>query len=450
MNVPAADGAADTIAAVATAPGYGAIGIVRVCGPAAGAIALAVAGVLPPPRQAVLTTFRAADGSALDVGLTLFFPAPHSFTGDDLLELHGHGGPVVLDQLLQSVIAAGARRAAPGEFSERAFLNGKLDLAQAEAIADLISASSAAAARAATRSLQGEFSRRVHALVERLIGLRVRVEAAIDFPDEDIDAPAATAAEMDALLAAIEDALQGARAGARLRDGVGVVIAGRPNVGKSSLLNRLAGQDRAIVSDLPGTTRDLLQAHVLLGGLPVELIDTAGLRADPDAIESEGIRRAEQAIAHADHVLLVTEAGIDDGPVEARIQALLAEGARLTRIRNKIDTCGGAPARRERPGGAELSVSARTGAGVDLIDAELRAGAAAIPDAGTCSARARHVETLERARDIVAAAHQQTLDSAEVIAEHLRLAQLTLAQITGEFTSDDLLGEIFSRFCIGK
>lgn len=442
--------ATDTIAAVATPPGYGGIGIVRVSGPAAPAIARAITGRLPRPRHATFARFLDENGTCIDEGLVLYFPAPRSYTGEDVLELHGHGGPVVLQLLLARVLRAGARAARAGEFTERAFLNGRIDLAQAEAVADLIASGSVRAARAAVNALGGALSAQVRALVDALIALRVRVEAAIDFGDE-APAEAAGAARLVAdLQARLQSLIERARRGVMLREGLDVVIAGRPNVGKSSLLNRLAGDDRAIVSPVPGTTRDLLRERVVLGGLPVLLVDTAGLRTAPaDAVEAEGMRRAEQALAHADEVLLVVEAGTPRDEVDERVLALRAQGVRVTVIHNKIDLIGTAPRREECGGAVEIHLCAANGDGVELLVEHLGRTADAAGDERAFTARARQIEALERARDLLAEA-AACAGAEELLAEQLRLAQLTLAEITGDFTSDDLLGEIFSTFCIGK
>ncbi len=455
----------DTIVAVATPPGRGAVGVVRVSGPAVPRVAEGILGRLPPPRAATLANFRDVDGSCIDQGLALYFPAPHSFTGEPVLELQGHGGPVVLDLLLARLVALGCRLARPGEFSERAFLNGKLDIAQAEAVADLIGAATAAAARAAVRSLSGEFSARIDALLAELTGLRVRVEAAIDFPEEDLDLPswgriaerlAATRASLDAVRAA-------ARQGALLRDGLAVVIAGPPNAGKSSLLNRLAGEDVAIVAPVPGTTRDVLRQPVNLDGLPLVVVDTAGLRVTADPVEAEGVRRAGQELRRADHVLYVldaTEANADAGAADLEAlhaQPPLPADVPRTLVYNKIDLCGASPRIEASPDAAtptRIYLSARTGTGIDLLRAHLKtsAGYPGAEAGGLCSARRRHIEALETAGRHLDAAAELLGGSPvpELLAEELRLAQAALGEITGEFTSDDLLGRIFADFCIGK
>ena len=446
----------DTIAAVATAPGIGGVGIVRLSGPRVPEIARALLGDLPPPRLARLAGFRAADGSALDQGLALYFPAPHSFTGEHVLELHGHGGPVVLDLLLQRTLALGARPARPGEFSERAFLNGKLDLAQAEAVADLIESASAQAARAALNSLQGAFSRRVHALVEQLIALRMHIEAALDFPEEEIDFLAdQTLRERAAQLRqALEQLQADSRQGQLLHDGMTVVLAGRPNAGKSSLLNLLAQRDSAIVSPIPGTTRDVLRERIQIDGLPLHVLDTAGLRASADAIETEGVRRARDAMLRADRVLLLIDDATDDTPAVTALLAELPADVQVTLVRNKIDVSGRAAGVTERGphAVAEVALSAHTGAGLDALHAHLKAcmGYQAAGE-GAFSARRRHLDALARTRVELSNAHTElAAGRGELAAEALRQAQQALGEITGEFTSDDLLGRIFASFCIGK
>jgi tRNA modification GTPase len=445
----------ETIAAIATPPGFGGVGIVRISGPGAASIALALLRRLPKPRYATLSPFRAADGAAIDHGLAIYFPAPGSFTGEDVLELQGHGGPVVMDLLLRRTLELGARLARPGEFSERAFLNGKLDLAQAEAVADLIEAGTETAARLAGRTLEGALSRRVDALVERLTQLRMYCEAALDFPDEDVDflAEARVAADLDGLIADTKVLLADARQGQLVREGLRLVIAGPPNAGKSSLLNALSGADTAIVSHIPGTTRDLLRAEIQLDGLPLHITDTAGLRPAADPIEEEGIRRAQGQIAQADRVLWVYAADAEALPAP---NAGLPPGAPVSYVRNKIDLTGEAPGLRETPAGPELALSARSGAGLDLLRTHIQAVAgfrgAAGEAGGELLARRRHLDAIGRALGhLDAAAEALAATSAgELVAEDLRLAQRALGEITGAFTADDLLGRIFSGFCIGK
>ena len=445
--------APDTIVAVASPAGRGAIGVIRVSGAAVPRVAGEILGALPRPRHAVLATFRDREGRPLDQGLALYFPAPASFTGEHVLELQGHGGTVVLDMLVQRLLALGCRMARPGEFSERAFLNGKMDMAQAEAVADLIDAGTAAAARAAVRSLQGEFSARIQVLQSQLTELRMHVEAAIDFPEEEIDfltGPAFTGrvARVFDSLASIKSA---ARQGALLREGVTMVIAGKPNAGKSSLLNRLVGDAVAIVANAPGTTRDLLRHHLHLDGLPLTLIDTAGLRDSSDPVEQEGVRRARAAMQRADRVLYVLDGSADAVPRPAGLPEL--PGVPVTLIFNKIDLTGGRARAEDDSGVTRLFISALTGAGLDLLRSHLKAVAGYHDsETGVFSARRRHLDALERADTLVRTASENLHGQRafELFAEDLRLAQQALGEITGEFTTDDLLGKIFGSFCIGK
>ena len=444
----------DTICAVATPPGQGGVGIVRASGPAAGRIARALLGAEPKPRHAHFARFRAADGELLDEGLLLFFPGPASFTGEDVVELHGHGGPVVLDRLLRRVMELGARLARPGEFSERAFHNGKLDLAQAEAVADLIAASTEASARAALRSLQGEFSQAVRQVADALIELRVYVESALDFPEEEIDF--LTDGEVASRLQRISDRLQQVLASARhgqiLRDGMTVVIAGLPNAGKSSLLNRLAGYEAAIVTDIAGTTRDVLREAIHIDGMPLHVIDTAGLRNSADPVEQEGIRRAWQAIEKADRILLVVDDRSGVTEAERAILARLPQGCAVTVVRNKIDLSGAAPAIVDGELGPEVRLSALTGEGIRLLREHLKASVGFSGAGSGLRARRRHIDAVERAAEHLAQGQRQLQEhrAGELLAEDLRQAMEALGEITGEFTSDDLLGRIFSTFCIGK
>ena len=446
-------GATDTIAAVASAPGAAGVGVLRVSGAHAGAIARTLLGRAPRPRHAHYAAFRDRDGAVIDRGLLLWFPAPRSYTGEDVLELQGHGSRVVLRLLLARVLELGARHARAGEFSERAFLAGKLDLAQAEAVADLIASGSEAAARAAQRSLDGEFSRRVHALTAAVIRLRSYIEAAIDFPDEEIDFLAApqVGADLAALRSQLDDLLGAARRGVRLADGLHAVIIGRPNVGKSSLLNALAASERAIVSETAGTTRDVLRETIDLDGIALTLVDTAGLREAGDAIEREGMRRAQRELERADLAVLVS----DDAHAQADLallDGLPAAAARIV-VHNKIDLADTRASLQAQADATHVWLSARDGRGLDLLIAELKRHAGHGDAAeGAFSARARHVTALERAQDHLAAA-ATALDphqAAELAAEELRLVQHRLGEITGEFSSDDLLGAIFSSFCIGK
>jgi tRNA modification GTPase len=434
----------ETIAAVATPPGRGGIGIVRVTGPKVTAIANAVIGQLPPPRTATFCSFRDAKGECVDEGIALYFQAPHSYTGEAVLELQGHGGPVVAHGVLQVVLDAGARLAGPGEFTRRAFLNGRLDLAQAEAVADLIDAASREAARSALRSLRGEFSSVIARLVAQLTELRVLTEAMLDFPDEEVDSLHRNDADvrLGELRAALRDVIAKSRQGSLLRAGIHVVIAGRPNVGKSSLLNRLAGEERAIVTAIPGTTRDALREPIQIEGVPIVIVDTAGLRASRDEIERIGMERTRRELERADVVLVVVEAG----NLEAPDEPLPAAGTRIDVV-NKIDLVAGtAPGRRENA----VYVSAVTGAGLDeLRQAVLHAAGWGSQGESVFLARERHLRALGAARahlDAAAARDAQW----ELFAEELRLAQEALGEITGRVSADELLGEIFSRFCIGK
>ncbi|AYC34980.1 tRNA uridine-5-carboxymethylaminomethyl(34) synthesis GTPase MnmE [Pseudomonas cavernae] len=450
----------DTIAAVATAQGRAGVGIVRVSGPLAAAIGRTLSGRELKPRYAHYGAFMAEDRQVLDEGLALYFPGPHSFTGEDVLELQGHGGPVVLDLLLRRCLQLGARLARPGEFSERAFLNDKLDLAQAEAIADLIEASSEQAARNALRSLQGEFSRRVHGLTEQLIALRIYVEAAIDFPEEEIDflADGHVLQQLDGVRAELAKVQREAGQGALLRDGMTVVIAGRPNAGKSSLLNALAGREAAIVTAIAGTTRDVLREHIHLDGMPLHVVDTAGLRSTDDQVEKIGVERALQAIHEADRVLLVVDAtaaeAADPFALWPEFLDQRPDPAKVTLIRNKADLSGEPIAVQLCPDGhATLNLSAKSGQGLDLLRDHLKACMGYEQTAeSSFSARRRHLEALRQAGAHLEHGHAQlTLAGAgELLAEDLRQAQQALGEITGAFSSDDLLGRIFSSFCIGK
>jgi len=443
----------DTIAALATAPGVGAIAVIRLSGPKARDIARELTGREPRPRIADLRTFRDGNGATLDRGLVLFFPAPSSFTGEDVVELHCHGGRFVGDAVLAAAYRRGARPAEPGEFTLRAFLNDKIDLVQAEAIADLVASGSAQAARAAVRSLEGEFSSAVAELQQALTTLRVRIEAWLDFPEEELsfDAAPECAAELDALVAKLDALRTRARSGRALRDGLSVTIAGPPNAGKSSLLNRLAGYDAAIVTEIPGTTRDPLREHLSLDGLPVTVVDTAGLRDTNDPVEREGVRRARLEVARADRLLWVADAREPLGATLAAAGAAQGGSGAVTIVANKIDLAGLVPQMRMEKGTPVVQLSALTGEGIDLLVAHLKqaAGVAGEPS-GTFSARRRHVEALERTRAELGAARAFLTDALEISAEHLRNAQTALSELTGELSSDDLLGEIFATFCIGK
>ena len=440
--MPSGDSARDTIAAVATPPGRGGIGIVRISGPAVSRIAAQVAGELPSPRVARFARFKDARGEAIDEGLVLYFAQPHSYTGEDVLELHGHGGPVVMHMLLAACLDAGARLAEPGEFTRRAFLEGRLDLAQSEAVADLIDAASQEAARSALRSLSGEFSAAIDALADALVELRALTEAQLDFPEEELDSLHRddAARRLARVRGALDDVLTRSRQGSLLRSGVHAVLAGAPNVGKSSLLNRLAGEERAIVTPIPGTTRDALREPIHIEGVAVVLVDTAGLRASADEVERIGIARTRHELERADVVLAVHDATADSPGVEA----IPANVARIE-VYNKVDLRPGFQA----PVGA-IGVSAKTGAGLaELRQAILRAGGWSATGESVFLARERHVRALSAAADHLARATTET-GRWELFAEELRLAHEELSRVTGAFTADDLLGEIFGRFCIGK
>ena len=446
----------DTIVAAATPPGRGGVGIVRVSGPKAPEIAAVILGDLPAPRRASLAQFFDRRKQPIDVGIALFFPAPHSYTGEHVLELHGHGGPVVVEAVIARALELGARRALPGEFTQRAFLNDKLDLAQAESIADLIDAGSREAARAAMRSLQGEFSAMVQGLTEALVELRTYVEAAIDFPEEEIDFLADRQVE-DRLLAVRDhlDAVElSARQGRLLREGMTVVIAGRPNAGKLSLLNRLAGYDAAIVTATPGTTRDVLRERIDIDGMPLHVLDTAGLRAGGDIVEEEGVRRAQAEMQRAERVLFVIDAAADpEGSALRRERARLPADVPLTLVFNKCDLAPGIPVADTISGPPRIILSALSGTGLDVLRMHLKLSMGfQTSESGTVSARQRHLDSLARVRAHVDAAERQLRErrAGELVAEELRAAQQDLNEITGEFTPDDLLGRIFSSFCIGK
>lgn len=469
--------ATKTIAAIATAPGRGGIGIVRISGPLTKTIAQTLLGSIPQPRYASYADFKDSDNSTIDQGLALYFPAPNSFTGEDVLELHGHGGPVILDALLQRVIGLGAELAKPGEFSERAFLNNKLDLAQAEAIADLIDASSLQAARAAVRSLQGEFSKQINILTEQLIRLRVYVEAAIDFPEEEIDflSDGKIKTDLEKLLDHLNHIQTIAQQGSLLRDGMTVVIAGPPNAGKSSLLNALSGRDVAIVTDIAGTTRDVLREHIQINGIPLHIVDTAGLRASHDPVEQIGIARAREQMTQADHVLLVVDSQHTSEELVKTLKSLWSDVPHhcpVTIIYNKIDLVHRMSEKQLLSGCADdlgllellkamalekvpatvIKLSAKTQEGLNLLREHLQNTIGTQVRESTFSARRRHLVALDNAYQAILRGQQQLEinRAGELLAEELRLAQQVLNTITGEFTSDDLLGEIFSSFCIGK
>ncbi len=442
----------DTIVAIATAPGLGGVGVVRISGAMTPELAISLLGRLPEPRSATLATFTDKAGHPIDQGLALYFEAPRSFTGEHVLELHGHGGRAVMGLLLNRCLELGARLAGPGEFTQRAFLNDKLDLAQAESVADLIGAASAEGALSAARSLVGEFSGRIHGIVEALVGVRTHVEACIDFPEEEIETSDLQA--IRAQLAALGDAMVSLRAaagqGAVLRDGLTVALIGRPNVGKSSLLNCMAKEDLAIVTPIPGTTRDLVRAMITLEGVPIHLIDTAGLRETNDEVERLGIERTWRAVEGAGAALLLTEAGEGLGIAEAEIVARLPKRLPMAWVRNKIDVLGWEAGTSEEGGQASFRVSALTGEGVAALEEWLLTVAGWRPDGeGVFMARARHLVALDEAGRALEGAKVPGKPF-EIVAEDLRLAQRALGRITGEFGADDLLGEIFGSFCIGK
>ena len=442
--MPSGDLVPDTIAAVATPAGRGGIGIVRISGPKVPAIARALIGRLPEPRFALHCGFRDARGERVDEGVALYFKAPHSYTGDDVLELQGHGGPVVMHALLGAVLDAGARLAGPGEFTRRAFLNDKLDLAQAEAVADLIDAASREAARSALRSLEGDFSAVIAGLVASLVELRVLTEAMLDFPDEEVDALHRDDAgrRLGKLRAALEDLIAQSRQGSLLRNGIHAVLAGRPNVGKSSLLNRLAGAERAIVTAVPGTTRDALRESILIEGVPIVIVDTAGLHETRDEVERLGMERTRQEMARADVLLVILEAGKLEAP-----QGPLPEAAARITVVNKIDLVPGAVAGRH---GDEVQVSAKTGAGLEALRAAVLEAAGWTTRGETVFlARERHLRALTAARQHLENAAAR-ISQWELFAEELRLAQEALGEISGRLGAEELLGEIYSRFCIGK
>ena len=447
----------DTIAAIATPPGRGGIGVVRISGKNLQAMAEEILGHLPQPRYASLSKFLDATGQVIDQGIALYFPAPHSYTGEDVLELQGHGGPAVMNLLLSRCLAAGARLAQPGEFTLRAFLNNKLDLAQAESVADIIDASSGEAARCAMRSLQGEFSGAIHTLVQALTDLRMLVEATLDFPEEETDflQHANAHGKLAAIQIQLERVLTSARQGSLLREGMHVVLVGQPNVGKSSLMNRLAGEEVAIVTEVPGTTRDAIRQSIEIEGVPLHLIDTAGLRETDNAVEKIGIARTRAAIDQADLILLLIDARQGVAAADRAILDGLPAGLPLISVFNKIDLLNETPQLKGEAGGIEIYLSAKTGAGMDLLRQKLLETIGWQPHAGgegLFMARQRHLRALTEAQEHLrtAAAVGEKGEQLELLAEELRLAQLALTTITGEFSADDLLGEIFSRFCIGK
>ena len=443
----------DTIAAIATPPGTGGVGIVRVSGADAFSICRKICGDCPPARTATLRKFRDIDGNVVDHGLILSFASPSSFTGEDLVEFQGHGGAMVLDMLLEAVLAAGARIARPGEFSERAFLNDRIDLVQAEAIADLIESGTRSGARLALRSLEGEFSSRVDEIAADMNGVRMYVEAAIDFPEEEIDFLADSDAghRISTLIERLESLIGRCDRGSILRDGLNVVLCGAPNAGKSSLLNRLSGKARAIVTDTPGTTRDLLDENIQIGGVRLNLTDTAGLRDDAGPIEQEGIRRARGAMRQADLVVMVRDASETATGDDKGLRHDLPEDVPILTVWNKIDLTG-QEAGVNLDDDLELYVSAKHGSGIDALESRLSEFALGdYREENLILARRRHLDALTRALEHVRNANQRLISGAgELVAEELRLGHEFLGQITGRVSSDDLLGQIFSSFCIGK
>jgi tRNA modification GTPase len=442
----------DAIAAIATAQGRGGIGVIRISGLEIEALATGILGKLPSARLATYCEFLDENGDALDRGLALYFPSPHSYTGDNVLELHGHGGPAVLQLLLQRCLDLGARLAQPGEFTRRAFLNNKLDLAQAESVSDLIEANSSEAARSAMRSLRGDFSAAIHELVDELIYLRMLVEAILDFPEEEVDV--VDLERRDSLLSHIrlklQETLGTAKQGSLLREGAHIVIAGQPNVGKSSLLNQLSGEEIALVSDIPGTTRDVIRQAIQIHGVPLYIMDTAGLRESQDTVENMGIARTHQTLCRADLILLLLDASQGMTAKDKEILANLPADIPCLLVLNKFDLLTGKPRHHVEGSDQYVYVSAKTGTGLeDLRYKILKLVGWRDQESGAFMARERHLRALNQAQYHLEAAHE-VLAKAELFAEELRLAQLSLNEITGEFTSDDLLGEIFSRFCIGK
>lgn len=450
----------DTIAAIATAPGRGGVGIVRVSGPQAKEICSALIGSVPTPRQACVSVFLQADKSQIDAGISLYFAAPKSFTGEDVVEFHGHGGPVILDLLLKRVLELGARLARPGEFTERAFLNNKMDLLQAEAVAQLINANSQQAALAATRSLQGEFSKKIYQLVEELIRLRLYVEAAIDFPEEEINflADQKVLNAVENILSAFAQLLKQAKHGALLSEGINIAIIGKPNAGKSTLLNALTGQETAIVSPIAGTTRDTVKDRINLGGVTVNIIDTAGLRETQDIIEQAGITRTLRAAELADVILYVidaeTESDTDPFVMYPDLKQIMQPNAKVIALKNKIDQINLPPYVEQKTEYSVVAASAHHGHGLDLLRTEIKRliNFEQSEENGAFIARRRHLDALQRAQQFVRLGKQHLLETSagELMAEELKHAQHALGEITGVFTSDDLLGRIFAEFCIGK
>ncbi|MEH6636188.1 MAG: tRNA uridine-5-carboxymethylaminomethyl(34) synthesis GTPase MnmE [Halioglobus sp.] len=451
----------DTIAAIATAPGRGGVGIIRISGNNALSIANAITGLNPEPRHAHFCHFKNTNEEILDSGIVLYFPAPNSFTGEDIVELQAHGGPIILDLLLQECCRLHARQARPGEFSERAYLNNKIDLAQAEAIADLINSTTEKAALNATRSLQGAFSRKIDALVAMVTQLRVYVEAAIDFPEEEIDfiQDGKVAEQLEEIIAQLRAVLNQAQQGSLVQEGMKLVIAGKPNAGKSSLLNALSGQDTAIVTAIEGTTRDVLREHIQIDGMPLHIVDTAGLRDSADEVEQEGIRRAWQEMESADRILLVVDdttsptTGIDANTLWPELSNHLQRDIPVSVIHNKCDLSGRDPSITGNNGDTSIHLSAKSGAGMNILRQHLKSCMGYEDTSeGSFSARRRHLQSLATAGQYLKTGQAQLLEAGagELLAEDLRQCQNSLGEITGTVSSDDLLGEIFSNFCIGK
>lgn len=441
----------DTIAAIATAPGRGGIGVVRISGRNVETVSVALLGQALLPRHATYVPFLDVDGSIIDQGIAIFFPGPNSYTGEDVLELQGHGGIAVLHLLLQRCLASGARPAQPGEFTQRAYLNNKLDLVQAESVADLIDASSAQAVRSANRSLQGDFSKAIHKLVDGLIDLRMLVEALLDFPEEELDSVDFERGKdkLESLRAELARVMVLAQQGSILREGAHIVLVGQPNVGKSSLLNRLSGEDLALVSEIAGTTRDTIRQAINIHGVPLHIIDTAGLRESEDVVEQMGMERTKQAIQKADVVLLLMDAQQEDKAAHQKILELIPGNIPRLYVVNKIDLLQQEAHLETRSGDSYIYLSAKTEEGIDLLRDKILQLMDWHAEAGAFMARERHLRALAQAKQSLQRAAAENAQ-AELFAEELRLAQVSLSEITGEFSSDDLLGEIFSRFCIGK
>jgi tRNA modification GTPase len=452
---PVDPGRIDTIAAIATSPGRGGIGIIRISGPDSYSIARKITHKEPESRTAHYAEFHSLEGDKLDSGILIYYPSPHSYTGEDVVELQGHGGPVVLGMLLRSVLAAGARQAEPGEFTERAFLNNKIDLLQAEAVADLINSVSEQAARSAARSLQGDFSKRIARLQEGMTSIRVFIESALDFPDEEIDFIADTdvIGRLNTILETTSSLLKDAKTGSKLREGLRAVIIGRPNVGKSSLLNRLTGEDRAIVTEIAGTTRDVIEDTITVGGIILNIVDTAGLREAEGVVEEEGIRRSVQEISKADIVIWVTDLPVVDDKEKTILNDNKIDSDKLLIVHNKMDLYQQASLKEQTDEYIHIHLSAKTGAGIEILfDNLLSLSGLKNTGEDLVLARERHIKAIETTMDIITASKQDfaLIPQAELLAESLRRAQMELSRVTGELTADDLLSEVFSKFCIGK